>query len=164
MADPAPKGPFAIDSLAWEPWSEGEKFGGKVRVLSSTRAPERPMKIGIGIEELAPGKQSCPFHYHMVEEEHLFMLEGEATLRLGDQRLTMKAGDFVSFRAGDPLGHCMVNEGTKPCRYMVIGDHQPDEVCVYPDSNKIMVRALSRVLPEDVFDLAATKDYWAGET
>lgn len=30
----------------------------------------------------APGKQSNPAHYHMLEEEHLLILEGQVTLRL----------------------------------------------------------------------------------
>ncbi len=122
------------------------------------------MKIGVAIEELSPGKQSAPFHYHLVEEEHLMMLDGTATLRLGDERIAMKAGDFVSFPAGRAEGHCMINEGTAPCRYLVIGDHAWNEVCVYPDSEKIMVRALNRAgIGDDIFDQTATRDYWDGE-
>jgi uncharacterized cupin superfamily protein len=157
------RGPFAIESIDWEPWSEpGTRFGGKVRMLSSTRSGG--MKIGVAIEELAPGKQSCPLHYHLVEEEHMMILEGTATLHLGDERIPVKAGDFVSFPAARPEGHCLVNEGDAPCRYLVIGDHSPDEVCVYPDSNKIMVRALNKAgIADDVFDASATRDYYDGE-
>lgn len=163
MSESTPKGPFAVESVPWEPWSEGEKFGGKVRVLARTRTEPRRLKIGVAIEELQPGKQSSPFHFHMVEEEHMLMLEGEATLRLGEERIRFRAGEFVSFPAGDPVGHCLVNESGAPCRYLIIGDHAPDDVCVYPDSNKIMVRALSRIPRDDVFDASATKDYWEGE-
>jgi uncharacterized cupin superfamily protein len=38
--------------------------------------------VGVNVEELPPGKQSCPFHYHMLKEEHLLMREGHATLRV----------------------------------------------------------------------------------
>lgn len=159
-----PRAPFAVDSVAWEDWSEGARFGSRVRVLSNTRDGDRPMKIGIAMEELPPGKQSCPFHFHMVEEEHILILEGAATLRLGDQRFPVKAGDFVSFPAGAPHGHCLVNETDAPCRFLIVGDNSPDEVCVYPDSNKVQVSALKRVAMARVFDAAATRDYWDGET
>ena len=81
-------------------------------------------------------------HYHMLEEEHALILEGEVTLLLGDERYDMKAGDYVCFPAGRKVGHSFMNSGTGPCRYLMIGEHSPNEVCVYPDSNKIMIRAL----------------------
>lgn len=163
MSEAKPKGPFAIESVDWDHWSEGTRYGSKVRVLSDTRNGPRPMKIGVSIEEVPPGKQSCPFHFHMIEEEHMLFLEGTATLRLGDKRLTVKAGDFVSFRAGDAVGHCLINESDAPCRFVMIGDNSPDEVCVYPDSNKVQVSGLKRVGMERIFDAGATRDYWDGE-
>jgi uncharacterized cupin superfamily protein len=148
--------PVRVDELPWEEWSEGSRFGGRVRVLADSR--RHGLHVGVLIEELPPGKQSCPAHYHMREEEHILVLEGRATLRLGEERIEMKAGDFVSFPAGQPLGHCLINEGAEPCRYLVIGERDPDEVCVYPDSNKILVRATG-----EVYDKGATRGYWAGE-
>ena len=41
----------------------------------------------------------------------------------------------------------------------MIGDSQPNEVCVYPDSGKLMVRALGRAILRDGERL----DYWEGE-
>jgi uncharacterized cupin superfamily protein len=158
-----PRGPFAVESVAWAPWSQGVRYGGKVRVLSDTRTPASRLKIGVAIEELPPGKQSCVFHYHLLEEEHIWILSGSATLRLGEERYTVTAGDFVSFPAGARDGHCLINETEAPCSFLIIGDNDPNEVCVYPDSNKIMVRALGRQGMEDIFDAAATRDYWHGE-
>jgi len=77
-----PRGPIAIDSIPWSDDGQGERFAMRYRVLSDTRKDGR--KIGIAYEELPPGKQSVPFHYHLLEEEHLIALEGEATLRLGE--------------------------------------------------------------------------------
>ena len=99
MADPEkPRGPIAIDSVPWSEDSQGERFAMRYRVLSDTRKDGR--KIGIAYEELPPGKQSVPFHYHLLEEEHLIALEGEATLRLGEERHRIKAGDYVGFPGG----------------------------------------------------------------
>jgi uncharacterized cupin superfamily protein len=158
MADPEkPRGPIAIESVPWAEASEGVRFAFRYRVLSDTRADGR--KIGISYEELPPGKQSVPFHYHLLEEEHIVALAGEATLRLGDQRYRIKAGDYVGFPAGQRTGHCLVNESAVPFRYIVIGDREPNDVCVYPDSNKVLVRALDRTIFRDGQRL----DYWDGE-
>ena len=91
------------------------------------------------------------------------ILHGTATLRLGEDRIPVKAGDFVSFPAGRAEAHCLVNEGDVPCRYLVIGDNNANEVCVYPDSNKIQVRALKRVDRDSTYDAAATRGYYDGE-
>jgi uncharacterized cupin superfamily protein len=157
MSD-APHGPVSIESVPWTEFSKGVRFGSRYRVLSDTRGADK-RKIGVSYEELAPGKQSCPFHFHMVEEEHIIALEGEATLRLGDQRYTLKAGDYVGFPAGQRAGHCLINESDKPFRFVMIGDNSPHEVCVYPDSNKVVIDALDRHL----FRRGESLDYFDGE-
>ncbi|WP_394890761.1 hypothetical protein ACG873_05250 [Mesorhizobium sp. AaZ16] len=43
----------------------------------------------------------------------------------------------------------------------MIGEQNPNDVCVYPDSNKVMVRALRS--EDDIFDMAAIRRYWDGE-
>ena len=48
----APRGPVAAESVPWTEWSEGARFGGKVRVLSDTRTPGSRLRIGVSIEEL----------------------------------------------------------------------------------------------------------------
>lgn len=152
-----PRGPVAIESLPWTEEGQGVRFGMRYRALSDTRTDGR--KIGISHEELPPGKQSVPFHYHLREEEHILALEGEATLRLGEERYRIKAGDYVGFPAGQRLGHCLINESDAPFRYVMIGDREPNEVCVYPDSDKVMVRDLDRAL----FRGSERLDYWDGE-
>ena len=150
-------GPVAIESLPWTEWGQGVRFQSRYRVLSDTRKDGR--KIGVSYEELPPGKQSVPFHYHLLEEEHIIALEGEATLRLGKERYRIKAGDYVGFPAGQRAGHCLINESDAPFRFIMIGDNQPSEVCVYPDSNKVLVRGLDRAIFRD----PARLDYWDGE-
>lgn len=151
------RGPIAIEDVPWGEAGQGVRFSMRYRVLSDTRSDGR--KIGIAYEELPPGKQSVPFHYHLLEEEHIIALEGEATLRLGDKRHRIKAGDYAGFPAGQRAGHCLINEGDKPFRYIVIGDNEPNDICVYPDSNKISIRRFDRAILRDGERL----DYWDGE-
>lgn len=151
-----PVGPIAIDETPWEEWSEGVRFGGRVKQIGTLAGGSR---VGVLIEELPPGKQSAPFHWHTREEEHMWFLDGRAILRLGDERYPVKAGDYVCFPAGQALGHCIINDSEAPCRYLVIGERTSDDVCFYPDSRKVMVRSADRA----VFSLDAKKDYWDGE-
>jgi uncharacterized cupin superfamily protein len=157
VGEAKPRGPIAIDSVPWTEWGRGARFALRYRVLSDTRKDGR--KIGVSYEELPPGKQSVPFHYHLLEEEHIIVLEGEAMLRLGEDHYRIKAGDYVGFPAGQRAGHCLINESDKPFRFIMIGDRQPNEVCVYPDSNKVLVDALDRAIFRD----AERLDYWDGE-
>ncbi len=157
-----PRGPIAIESVPWTEFSHGARFASRFRVLSDTQGADK-RKIGIGYEELPPGKQSCPFHYHMQEEEHIVALEGEATLRLGKERHTIRAGEYVCFPAGQRAGHCLINETDKPFVYIMIGDHVRDEVCVYPDSGKISVRSLADDKGRFIVRAGERVEYWDGE-
>jgi uncharacterized cupin superfamily protein len=38
----------------------------------------------------------------------------------------------------------MINEGETTARYLLIGDNDPNEVCMYPDSGKVQVRGFGR--------------------
>jgi uncharacterized cupin superfamily protein len=98
----------------------------------------------------------------MLEEEHALILEGQVALLLGDERCEMTAGDYVCFPAGQKIGHSFMNGGAGPCSYLMIGERNPNDVCVYPDSNKILVRALRS--EDDIFDMSGLKTYWEGET
>jgi uncharacterized cupin superfamily protein len=143
MTDKPDFPPIASDAVAWDTVDHG-KFASRFKHLTRAAMGDRPYHVGVAIEELPPGKQSCPFHFHMLEEEH--------------ERLRFKAGDYAVFPAGEKTGHCLVNETNSVCRYVVIGENNPNESCVYPDSNKVSNRWLG-----ERYDRAATCDYWDGE-
>jgi uncharacterized cupin superfamily protein len=152
--------PIASGDVEWTVEGEGPRFGGRSKHLTYA-AVGRNYHVGVLIESPAPGMRLCPRHYHMLEEEHALILEGEVTLLLGGERHLMKPGDYVCFPAGQKIGHSFLNSGSGPCAYLMIGERNPNEVCVYPDSNKVMVRALRS--EDDIFDMAATRRYWDGE-
>lgn len=151
--------PMSIDDVEWEEWSDLPRFGIRYRHLSSA-VLGKDYRIGVAIEELPPGMQTAPAHYHIFEEEHLYLLEGNLTLRLGNDRHLMKPGDYVCFPAGQKAGHCLINETDATARYVIIGENNPNEVVVYTDSNKVLLRSLGR---RALFDLAGKRGYWDGE-
>lgn len=155
-----PKPPISSADVPWEDTNIGARFGGRARHLTYA-AVGRTYHVGMLIESPAPGKRLAPLHYHMLEEEHALILEGEVTLLLGDERLEMRPGDYVCFPAGVKVGHSFLNSGAGPCSYLMIGERNPNEVCVYPDSNKMAVDALRR--EDGIFDMSGVRNYWDGE-
>lgn len=155
----APPRPFPSERVAWEEWLQVPRFGVRYRHLSMA-AIGPDYRVGVSIEELPPGRQSAPAHYHIFEEEHVYVLEGSLTARIGAGTFAMTAGDYVCFPAGQKAGHCLVNDSGAACRYVIVGERNPNEVVVYTDSQKVLVRALG---PRAIFDLAARRGYFDGE-
>ena len=153
----APLKPISSSDVPWSEWSDVPNFAVRYKHLSLAALGER-YHVGVALEELAPGKQSAPFHYHFLEEEHVYLLEGTLTVRIGPETFEMKPGGYVCFPAGQRAGHCLINNSSALCRYVIVGERNPNEVSVYPESNKILPRQLGRLL-----DLDATRGYWDGE-
>ena len=158
-AIPTPPKPISSSSVPWTEWTDVPRFSIRYRHLTRAVLGDS-YHVGVAIEELPPGMQSSPAHYHIFEEEHVYILEGALTLRLGAGTHEMKAGDYVCFPAGQKAGHCLINNSGAPCRYVIAGERHPNEVGVYTDTGKVLVRALGR---RAMFDLAATRGYWDGE-
>ena len=146
--------PFPMTDVPWEDYSPNPRFGMRYQHLSSYGGGTQ---IGVGNEVLAPGKQANSAHYHLAEEEHVFILEGELTLRLGDKSYIMSAGHYVCFPAGQKVGHALFNHTDKPCRYLMIGNQNSHDVAVQTESGRVMVRELGIGLRQ-----SAVMDYWEG--
>jgi uncharacterized cupin superfamily protein len=148
--------------MAWDEENApaGTRFGGRTKHLTYAAVGEK-YHVGMLIEAPAPGRRLAPKHYHMLEEEQALILEGQVTLLLGDEQYEMKAGDYVCFPAGQKVGHSFMNSGTGPCSYLMIGERNPNDVWVYPDSNKMEVNALRS--NDSIFDMSAVRKYWDGE-
>ncbi len=149
--EPRPNIPHASAELPVEDYVTGARFGDRTIPLG---AHGGGTKLGFHVVELPPGRQSCPFHYHSLEEEHFFILEGRCILRSGDDRHEMKAGDYVCFPGGTGVAHATLNPFDEPCRMIVVGTKEPNDVMVYPDSGKAMVKLLKQVIrwPQEKLD------------
>jgi uncharacterized cupin superfamily protein len=144
--------PFPTTHVPWEVFSKGDRFGIRYRQIGDYGGGTH---IGVGIEEIEPGRQACPAHYHMLEEEHLMILDGALTLRLGKKEYEMTAGDFVCFPAGQRAEHALLNRGDKVCRYLIIGERNDNEVIIYPDAGRVGVRLMGHG-----YRANETMDYW----
>jgi len=121
-----------------EGWKEDEPTRGgtwKYRDLSGER-------LGVRIEELAPGGTSSEHHFHTAEEEHVIALEGSATLVLGTEHHTLDVGDHVWFPAGEETAHHIENNSHNPFKFLVFGERNSQDVVVYPQHQVMMVKSL----------------------
>jgi uncharacterized cupin superfamily protein len=114
---------------------KGTKFGCTNKVLGHSTGAAG---IGCSWYEVPAGRAAFPAHYHCMNEEALFVLEGEGSLRIGKETVTLKAGDYVTLPTGPDHAHKLTNTGATPLRYLCMSTlHRGAEVVGYPDSNKI---------------------------
>jgi uncharacterized cupin superfamily protein len=112
----------------------GSKFGATTRQLA---APAGGRGIGCSWYEVEPGKTAFPFHWHAANEEVVYVLEGEGTLRMGEARVPVRAGDYIAMPPGPDGAHQLLNTGSAPLRYLCFSTMHSVEVVGYPDSKKI---------------------------
>lgn len=100
-------------------------------------------RLGCRIEIIPPGGTTSMPHYHTVEEEHVLILEGEATLHWGKEEMALISGDHVAFPGGVETAHHIVNSSEAPMKYLVFGERLKEDVVIYPEHKKILVKALN---------------------
>ena len=70
-------------------------------------------KLGASIDTVAPGKRSCPYHFHHAQEEMFIVLEGRGTLRVAGEMLPLREGDVVFIPPGPEYPHQIVNTSAR---------------------------------------------------
>ena len=58
-------------------------------------------------------------------------------LRLGDERVPVRAGSFIAMPPGPAHAHRLYNSSSAPLRYLCVSTMITPEVVVYPDSDKV---------------------------
>ncbi len=102
--------PFVSEQVPWEEFNH-RQFGIRYQQLGKFGGGS---KLGVCLEILEPGKQANQAHYHLSEEEHIYVLEGEMTLQLGEKQFLLKSGSYVCFPAGQSQAHSITNHSQAP--------------------------------------------------
>ncbi|MCF5707310.1 cupin domain-containing protein [Pseudomonas syringae] len=121
-------------------------------------------KLGASIDIVAPGKRSCPYHFHHAQEEMFIVLEGEGSLRVSGQMLPIKTGDVIFIPPGPQYPHQIINTSSSALKYLSISTREKPEICEYPDSGKYQAMASGEgatFVARQRVDLNV--DYWDGE-
>jgi len=151
-----------LDELEFESHENGA-FGGKYGVISDKIGAR---KLGYNLTICPPGKKTCPFHNHHVNEEMFFVLEGEGLLRFGDQEYPLRKHDVVACPAGKPdVAHQIINTGDTDLKYLALSTRERAEVVEYPDSKKVgvMVGKFGDWDVRALFRAGESLDYFDGE-
>ena len=68
-------------------------------------------------EAIVPPGGGPPLHVHSREEEGFYILEGEITFTIGDNRVVARAGMFANMPVGTP--HSFKNESGRPAKMLI---------------------------------------------
>ncbi len=90
-------------------------------------------QFGANIIILQPGAKSSLRHWHEEQDEFVVMISGECSLIDNAGETAMHAGECATFKAGEPNGHCFVNNSDAEARFVVIGSRTPTETAWYSD-------------------------------
>lgn len=69
-------------------------------------------------DHVLPAGWASPYHMHQNEDEAFYVVEGEMTFYVGDERVKAKSGTFVYGPRGVPHGFAV--EGTAPARMLLL--------------------------------------------
>ncbi len=91
-------------------------------------------QFGVNLTRLQPGAWSSQRHWHTVEDEFIYVIEGEVVLVTDDGEEILHPGDCAGFKAGQPNGHHLQNRTAADVVVLEVGTRRPDEdETFYPD-------------------------------
>ena len=91
--------------------------------------------FGVNLVTLGPGGQSSVRHWHTLEDEFVYVLEGEVVLVTNTGEQTLKAGMCAGYAAGNRDAHHFINRSQKPAKYLEMGTNVPGDTAFYPDDD-----------------------------
>jgi uncharacterized cupin superfamily protein len=101
-------------------------------------------QFGVNLLRLPPGQWSSQRHWHSVEDEFVYVLEGEGMLVTDAGEELLKPGDCAAFPAGEPNGHHIQNRSDRELVLLEVGTRRPaEDGCDYPDIDMVLKEGAS---------------------
>jgi uncharacterized cupin superfamily protein len=97
--------------------------------------------FGINLVTLPPGSWSSQRHWHLLEDEFVYVLSGELTLLTDAGETRVAAGECAAFPKNTPDGHHFINKTGKDAVYLEIGTRSGKETVCYPDIDLHLVES-----------------------
>jgi uncharacterized cupin superfamily protein len=94
-------------------------------------------QFGVNVTVIEPGAWSSQRHWHSLEDEFVWVLDGELTMITDAGEEILRAGDCAAFTRGVADGHHLVNRSGLPARVLEIGNSDPQDRCTYPDIDMV---------------------------
>jgi uncharacterized cupin superfamily protein len=123
-------------------------FDGRARRVGKAAGAETS---GLNHVVLPSGGQGAPAHCHSLEEEIFLMIKGDGVLELWGRGSSqpgehpLRAGDVFSRPAGTGVAHAL-RAGADGLTYLAYGTSEHGDMCFYPQSGRVSIRALGIAL------------------
>lgn len=132
----APSVPTRVKPTAYpEPFAARMAGRGK-RVLGDVFGLSN---FGINLTTLAPGASSALRHAHTMQDEFVYIIEGQPTLCTDEGQVQLMPGMCAGFKAGTGNAHHLINRTTTAVVYLEVGDRIPGDSAIYPDDDLIAI-------------------------
>ncbi len=111
-------------------------------------------QIGVHMIYVEPGREATEYHIHHYEEECVYVLSGNATAIIGNDRYTLGPGDFIGLPR-NTVAHTIINDGSETLVCLVTGQRLLQDVSDYPNQGKRLYRNSGQW---DLVDQGAMRD------
>ena len=91
--------------------------------------------FGVNLTRLAPGALSALRHAHSLQDEFVYILQGNPMLITDAGETQLHPGMCAGFKAGTGDGHQLVNRSGEEVVYLEVGDRTPGDSASYPDED-----------------------------
>lgn len=91
--------------------------------------------FGVNLTSLEPGAHSALRHSHQLQDEFIYVIEGEVTLVTDEGSSILLGGMCAGFPAGSGNAHHLINRSARRVIYLEVGDRSPGDVVTYPDDD-----------------------------
>tara|TARA_R110000772_G_scaffold30532_2_gene75689 strand:- start:1227 stop:1697 length:471 start_codon:yes stop_codon:yes gene_type:complete len=91
--------------------------------------------FGVNYTQLDPGSASALMHFHSRQDEFIYVLEGNPTVKIGNEEYLMQPGECIGFKANTSEAHQLINHSDSSVAYLEIGDRSAGDNVEYPDDD-----------------------------
>jgi uncharacterized cupin superfamily protein len=90
-------------------------------------------QFDVNLATLEPGSASALRHWHELEDELVYVLDGELVLIENEGETVIRSGEAAGFKAGVANGHHVVNRSGRKVMYLEIGSRRAVDITHYVD-------------------------------
>jgi uncharacterized cupin superfamily protein len=94
-------------------------------------------QFGVNLTRLPPGTWSSQRHWHLREDEFVYVLEGEVVLVDDAGEHVLRAGDCAGFKAGERNGHHLQNRAEHDALVLTVGSRDDRDQGEYSDIDMV---------------------------
>ena len=107
-------------------------------------------QFGVNMLRLPAGAWSSQRHWHVTEDEFVWVVSGEVVLVEEDGETVLRAGDCAGFKAGVPNGHRIENRSDAEAVLLEVGTRNPTgDGADYPDIDMVLPAGADRYYHRD---------------